>query len=303
MSDAQATECIQSDKIDILVDLAGHTANNRLLLFAQKPVPIQVNWIGYPATSGLSAMDYRIVDRYTDPPGLTEQFYSEVLMRLPESFICYLPEICSPEVDRLPALFTGHITFGSFNNVNKMSPEVSEAWIDILKAVENSHFVIKSKGLNIPKVRDNIMKVFRQGGISDQRITLLAELPSTREHLDVYNSIDISLDTFPYNGTTTTCESLWMGVPVITLTGTAYAARVGTSILSNVGLPELIAGTADEYKSIAVNLAGDPERLQSLRGNLRTLMTRSPLCNAERFTANVEICYRKMWENWCTACR
>jgi protein O-GlcNAc transferase len=299
MSDEQVTELIRKDEIDILVDLAGHTASNRILVFARKPAPIQINWIGYPPTTGLSTIDYKIVDNYTDPLGKTEHFYTEKLIRMPESFLCYLPDRESSEVGNLPTLTSGYITFGSFNNFAKVSPEVMELWANILNAMPDSRLILKAKSFSDRSTCEYVRDVFNLKGIAEERTELLSWEPSTTGHLDIYNRIDISLDTFPYNGTTTTCEALWMGVPVITLAGTAYASRSGVSLLSNVGLPDLVATTFDEYFSIAIDLAKDSKRLQSLRKNLRDMMKYSPLCDAKRFTINSERCYRKMWETWC----
>ena len=243
MSDEEVTELIQKDEIDILVDLAGHTANNRILVFARKPAPIQISWIGYLATTGLSTMDYKIADNYTDPPGKTEQFYTEKLMRLPESFLCYLPDKDSPEVGPLPALSTGHITFGSFNNFAKVTSEVFALWAKILNELPDSRLILKGKSFRDKTTCQYAINMFTQRGIAAERITLQPSDPSPK-HLESYNLVDIGLDTFPFNGAATTCEAMWMGVPVITLAGTAYHSRVGVSLLSNVGLPELIAKTS-----------------------------------------------------------
>ena len=300
LSDEQVADLIRNDGIDILVDLAGHTAHNRLLVFARKPAPVQVSWIGYPATTGLSAMDYKIVDNYTDPPGMTEHLYTEKLIRMPESFLCYLPAKDSPEVGPLPALTAGHITFGSFNNFPKVTPEMMELWSDILKAVPGSRLVMKAKSLSDISTREYVTETFKQKGIPAERIELLEWEPSSRGHLEIYNRIDIALDTFPYHGTTTTCEALWMGVPVITLAGATHASRVGVSLLSNAGVPELVAQTPDEYRKKASNLAADADRLQSLRRDLRSMVQRSPLTNAERFIHHLEELYRIAWHDWFT---
>jgi protein O-GlcNAc transferase len=299
LSDENAAEAVRRDRIDILVDLAGHTDNNRILLFARKPAPVQVTWIGYPATTGLTTMDYKIVDHYTDPPGRSEQYYSEKLIRLPESFLSYLPDRDSPEAGPLPALTKGHITFGSFNNFKKVRPEAFELWANILNSLPDSCFMLKSIVFSDKNICRYTTDMFMRRGISAERITLLPWVSSTREHLACYHEIDIGLDTFPYNGTTTTCEAMWMGVPVITLQGNTHASRVGASLLSNAGVPDLIAKTTDDYLSTAVNLAKDLERLQSLRDRLRNMMMNSPLCNAKKLTMDLEVCYRKMWERWC----
>jgi len=299
ISDDLAAEAIRKDSVDILVDLAGHTANNRILLFARKPAPVQVTWIGYPATTGLSAMDYKIVDHYTDPPGLTEQFYTEKLIRLPGCYLCYLPDRESPDISPLPALSSGHVIFGSFNNFAKVTPEVIELWARILKTVPDSRLILKSKSLSSSSVRDFVTGMFVEKGISSDRIELYGWEASAHSHLALYNRIDIALDTFPYNGTTTTCEALWMGVPVVTLAGTTHVSRVGISLLSNLGISELAASSSDEYVSIAVALAADRKKLQSLREKLRDMMMGSPLMNAGFFVANLENYYRMIWRIWC----
>jgi protein O-GlcNAc transferase len=299
LSDEKAAELIREDRIDILIDLAGHTGGvNRILLFARKPAPIQISWIGYLATTGLSTMDYRIADMYSDPIGMTEQFYTEKLIRLPESFLCYLPDRASPEVGPLRALSTGYITFGSFNNFVKVNRELIILWSRILKAVPTSRLVMKTDSFCDKTIRAYAVDRFRQRGIPAERIVLLSPDPSPK-HLESYNLIDIGLDTFPFNGGATTCEAMWMGVPVITIAGTAYHSRVGVSLLSNGGLPDLVARTSEEYISIAVSLANDLKKLQILREHLRDMMRYSPLCDAKKFTLNLETCYRTIWGKWC----
>jgi predicted O-linked N-acetylglucosamine transferase (SPINDLY family) len=299
MTDEQAAALVRSDGIDILVDLAGHTAHNRMLLFARKPAPVQVTWLGYPNTTGLPTVDYRIVDKYTDPPGMTDPFCTEKLLRMPESFLCYHPEQDSPEVGPLPALRSEHITFGSFNIVSKITPQVVAMWSRILKEKPNSRILLKAKSLFDKGTREYLEELFKQQGITGERLTFLFHTASYKEHLDIYNRIDIGLDTFPYHGTTTTCEAIWMGVPVITLAGDRHASRVGVSLLSNIGLPELVATTEDEYVESAVKLAADIDKLRFLREKLRFMITHSPLTNADRFTVNLEQCYQMMWEKWC----
>jgi predicted O-linked N-acetylglucosamine transferase (SPINDLY family) len=299
MSDLQIAELIRDDAIDILVDLAGHTANNRMLVFARKPAPVQVSWIGYPTTTGLSSMDYKIVDSYTDPPGMTEHFYTEKLIRLPDCFLCYLPDPDSPDIGNLPAIENGYVTFGSFNNFAKISPEVLHVWKSILKRIPKARIVMKAKSLADISLQNDLKQRFADEGIDAERIRLLPWIQSSKKHLDMYNSVDIALDTFPYNGTTTTCESLWMGVPVITLAGKAHVSRVGVSLLSNMGFPELIASSYDQYIEIAVNLASDITKLSEIRQSLRSMISNSPLTDAKRFTAHIEHCYVQMWKTWC----
>ena len=298
-SDEDVAALIRNHCIDILVDLAGHTANKRILLFARKPAPIQVTWIGYPATTGLSAMDYKIVDRYTDPPGVTERFYTEELIRMPKSFLCYLPPIDCPEITDLPAISTGQVRFGSFNNFAKVSSETIQLWTRILQSVPNARLLLKAKSFSDEQTRQHAKEMFAMGNIDGDRVELLPWEQSTHPHLALYNRIDIALDTFPYHGTTTTCEAMWMGVPVITLAGNTHASRVGVSLLSNIGLPELIATTPEEYVAKAVDLAHDPQKLQSLRKRLRDMMSRSPLTDAQKFTCHLEEVYRRVWIKWC----
>jgi len=298
ITDEEASGLIRVDEIDILVDLAGYTGDNRVQLFARKPAPIQVSWIGYLTTTGLSAINYKIADNYTDPLCMTEQFYTEELIRLPESFLCYLPDEDSPKVNNLPALLTGNITFGSFNNFRKVRPEVFTLWAKVLNVIPGSRLIMKGKNFFDKSTCQYAINMFIQRGIAPERITLLSSDPSPK-HLESYNQVDIGLDTFPFNGAATTCEAMWMGVPVITLAGAAYHSRTGISLLSNVGLPELVAKTSDEYVSIAVNLAKDLQRLRSIRERLRDMIKYSPLCDAKKFTLSLEMCYSKMWETWC----
>ena len=299
MPDESADRLIREDRIDILVDLTGHTGNNRMLLFARKPAPVQVTWIGYPATTGLSSIDYKIVDTYTDPPGVTDHFYTEELIRMPEGFLCYLPLADCPEVADLPALSTGQVCFGSFNNFSKVSSETADLWNQILESVPNSRLRLKAKSFADEQTRQYAKNLFSPGVIDSDRIELLPWELSPHSHLALYNRIDIALDTFPYNGTTTTCEALWMGVPVITLAGNTHASRVGVSLLSNIGLPELIAHTPREYVAKAVALARDLEKLRTLRTFLRDMMLRSPLTDAKKFTHTLEEVYQTIWVKWC----
>jgi protein O-GlcNAc transferase len=301
MSDEQVEDVVRSDAVDILVDLAGHTADNRMLLFARKPAPIQISWIGYPNTTGLRTMDYRIVDERTDPSGIADPFYTEKLIRMPVSFLCYQPEKDCPDAAPSPSLETGNVTFGSFNTVSKIDIATVRLWSRILKKVTDSRLLLKAKSLFDEGTREYLGASFRGQGISGERLVFMHHTASHREHLGLYRKVDVALDTFPYNGTTTTCEALWMGVPVITLAGDRHASRVGTSLLTNVGLPELVAQTGDEYVDIAARLADDVERLQFLHRNLRQMMENSPLMRPAQFTADLEKCYRQMWQAWCNS--
>jgi protein O-GlcNAc transferase len=295
LSDEQAAVQIQLDKIDILVDLSGHTADNRLPIFAHKPAPIQVSYLGYPGTTGLSTIDYRLTDGYADPPGMTESHHSEKLIRLPDTFLCFRPHLQSPSVTALPAISSGSITFGSFNNFSKMNAAIVELWSKLLHRVPNSQLLIKARSLNDPATRQRLLNAFADQGIAAERIQLHPGQPKIADHLQVYGRVDIALDTYPYHGTTTTCEALWMGVPVVTLAGNRHISRVGVSILNNIGLPELIAKTSDEYVEIAAKLANDRQGLAEMRATIRQRMLASPLMDAVKMTRNIETAYQQMW--------
>ena len=288
---------IRADQIDILIDLNGHTANNRLLVFARKPAPIQAAWLGYPNTTGLAAMDYRLTDEFADPVGMTGHLHSEKLIRLPECFSCYQPPREAPEVSDLPAREKGFITFGSFNHLAKITPEVMAVWARLLQATPGSRLILKNPSLGDEAMQQAVRDAFSGLDIMPKRLELLGHDQSRNAHLARYQHIDIGLDPFPYNGTTTTCEALWMGVPVVTLAGRTHAGRVGASQLSNLGLTELICHTPDEYIATAMRLAGNLEHLSALRKGLRARMVASPLVDARRFTNYLEEAYRVMWKN------
>jgi protein O-GlcNAc transferase len=299
LSDDRAAELVREDKIDILVDLAGHTAGNRLRVFARRPAPVQVSYLGYPGTTGLSEMDYRLSDSWCDPPGQTEMLHTEKLIRLPVCNWCYDAGDDEPFVATPAAGSGGSICFGSFNNFAKVSSAILDWWAAVLIATPSSRMVIKSRGLGEASVQRKVREQFRSRGVQAERLDIRGFEPSSSAHLQAYNQIDIALDTFPYHGTATTCEALWMGVPVITLGGRAHVSRVGVSLLTNVGLPELIAQTPQEYIRIAVNLANDVSRLRGLRSTLREQMVSSPLMDGKRFATDVENAFRQMWRDWC----
>ncbi|CAG7633937.1 Photosystem I assembly protein Ycf3 [Paenibacillus solanacearum] len=299
LSDQEAARLILDDNIDVLIDIAGHTANNRMLLFSRKPAPVQVSWLGYPNTTGLKTMDYRIVDALTDPVGSTEHLHSEKLVRLPNCFLSYKAPDRAPEVSDLPAIRNRHVTLGSFNNLAKVTEEVLQLWAEILVGIRDSHLVIKSDGFNDPDVCERVWKYFENRQISKNRVELIGRIRANEEHLAAYHSIDIALDTFPYNGTTTTCEALWMGIPVVTLSGESHVSRVGVSLLTNVELPELIASNKEEYKQKVVDLANDSDFLLNLRLNLRNRMRHSFLMNSLGFTRKFEYVLREVWTEWC----
>jgi protein O-GlcNAc transferase len=299
--DQNVAEMIRKDQIDILIDLAGHTSGNRLLLFARKPAPIQMTYLGYPGTTGLSAMDYRLTDVHADPPEMTEQYYSEKLIRLPRSFLCYRPPSDAPEVGPLPALSNGFITFGSFNHLAKINPQVVELWSQILKQIPNSRMLIKNAGLADESARRELLARFAANGVESSRVELRGAAATHADHLRMYNEMDITLDTFPYNGTTTSCEAMWMGVPMVTLEGQRYAGRVGLSLMTNIKLPELIAKSPAEYLELAVDLAGDTSALSEIRGTMREWMLESPLMNGRRLAWNLEFHFRAVWKEWAAA--
>jgi predicted O-linked N-acetylglucosamine transferase (SPINDLY family) len=300
-SNQQIAEQVREDGIDILIDLAGHTSGNRLLVFAHKPAPIQVTYLGYPNTTGMSSIDYRLTDSLSDPPGETDGLHSEKLYRLEGGFLCYMPPADTPPVGPLPLHKHGYVTFGAFNAVAKTNLEVISLWSRILESLPTSRLVLKNKSFSDPATCARYAQLFADRGIDPARIEMIGLTPAKRAHLDVYNRIDIALDTFPYNGTTTTCDTLWMGLPVIALAGTTHAGRVGVSLLSQLGLDECIARTPDDYVAIAIRLAKRPEHLRALRGRLRRDMATSSLCDGEAFTRKLESAYRDMWTSWCNS--
>jgi predicted O-linked N-acetylglucosamine transferase (SPINDLY family) len=326
VSDAQVAGKIRADQIDILVDLTMHMAGNRLLVFAQKPAPVQLTWAAYPASTGLSIMDYRLSDPYLDPfdgaqgdpPGMDESIYSEKTIRLPNSFWCYDPlEERELAVNPLPALSStlrlssslslraegrpegsepnGLVTFGCLNNLCKINEPVLALWSRVLRRVERSRLLILSPP---GSHRHEMLERMSREGISPERVEFFPVQPR-RAYMELYHRIDIGLDTFPYNGHTTSLDSLWMGVPVVTLVGQTAVARAGWCQLSNLGLIELAAHTPEQYVQIAVELAGDLPRLAEMRSTLRRRMEQSPLMDAPAFARDIEAAYRRMWRTWC----
>jgi predicted O-linked N-acetylglucosamine transferase (SPINDLY family) len=283
---------VRKDGIDILVDLAGHTAENRLLVFARKPAPVQITWLGYPNTTGMPVMDYRLTDEIADPPGEADQYHSETLIRLPDGFLCYSPPDDAPDVSGLPARQTGRITFGSFNNLPKINEAVIALWSRLLLQIPQSDLLLKSKQFADAHVRQRYLDLFTSHGIEAERITLLQRVSSTAGHLAIYDRVDIGLDPFPYNGTTTTCEALWMGVPVISLRGDRHAGRVGASILTHVSLQELVAADEDQYIRVGIKLARELDELEGLRKSLRARMQASVLCDGRAFARTMENIFR-----------
>jgi protein O-GlcNAc transferase len=298
--DEAAEAMIRRDRIDILVDLSGHTAGNRLLLFARKPAPVQVSWLGYPHTTGLSCIDYRITDAVADPPGAAGRPGAEELLRLPGTFCCFAPPEEAPPVGEAPFLLTGAITFGSFNNPAKITPETVALWAGALHATAGSRMIVKGYSLADAGSRARLAGQFLANGVGPERLELLGNTASYSEHLRLYGKLDIALDTFPYHGTTTTCEALWMGVPVVTLAGGTHRSRVGASLLGSVGLGGLVARDPQGFADAATALAGDRERLVELRKSLRQRMAASPLSDGAAFTGHLEKAFRSIWRSRCT---
>jgi predicted O-linked N-acetylglucosamine transferase (SPINDLY family) len=299
LDDERTAALIREDRIDILIDLAGHTANHRLLVFARKPAPVQVTWLGYPNTTGLDAIGYRITDAICDPPGRTDAFHSEKLVRLPAAFSCYRPPDDAPPVGPLPALKSGYITFGCFNHFAKINPPVLELWARLLARLPASRLLLKARSLADPETSARVRETFTRHGVALDRLELRSDELSVAAHLSLYHDVDIALDPFPYNGTTTTCEALWMGVPVVALAGQTHVSRVSASLLTHLGRQEWIAHSEDDYIEKCAELAADLPRLAELRAGQRERMRCSPVCDAVRFTAQLEDAFREMWRQGC----
>jgi predicted O-linked N-acetylglucosamine transferase (SPINDLY family) len=292
-------EQIREDRIDILFDLSGHTGDHRLLLFARRPAPIQITWLGYVGTTGLTAMDYLIADRFHVPPG-AEVHYREKVLRMPDGYACFEAPDEAPAVGPLPALEKGHVTFGSFNNVSKLNSEVIALWAEIVCRVPGSRLVVLSPALTGRTARRRVGDAFVAAGGTSVQLELRGTM-LRRDLLAAYNEIDVALDPFPYSGGVTTCEALWMGIPVVTCPGEIFASRHSISHLSNIGLTETIAGDTRDYVERAVRLAEDLPHLATLRAGLRDRMARSPLCDGPRFAAHLTPLLRDVWRQWCLA--
>ncbi|HAR63792.1 MAG TPA: hypothetical protein DF296_00120 [Candidatus Margulisbacteria bacterium] len=295
LSDLQISDLIINDKIDILIDLGGHTYNNRLQAFARKPAPVQITYLGYPDTTGLTSMNYRITDDIADPSPIADGIHSEKLLRPLKCFLCYMPLETRPTITNNKS--TG-ITFGSFSHLAKINDTVIDAWATILANTPESKLLLKSVNLKQPLAQQRILNRFRHNNISESRLILEDKLPDIYDHLNLYNSIDIALDTFPYNGTTTTCEALWMGVPVITLQGDSHVSRVGSSILSSIGCEELITKSIDKYITKALSLAEDIHIVRNNKVSLQNRMKTSQLTDGPQFTTALETMYQKIWQSY-----
>lgn len=296
LDDAQAAALIRKDAIDILVDLSGHTADNRLSLFARKPAPIQASWLGYFNTTGLYTIDYFISD-FTHAPQGYEQWFTETLIRMPDCYMCYTPPKDAPTPVPAPVLTNGIITFGCFNNISKINNDVITLWATILHKVPHSRLVLKSKALNNPDIQHYYHDAFATHGITPDRI-ILQGWSAHKELLREYLTIDIALDPFPFSGGLTSCETLWMGIPIITYAGEWIVSRQTASYLTQIGLSALIADNKTSYIDLAVHLSHNTAALSSLRHNLRERMAASPLCDGKRFAANLEAAYREMWQRY-----
>lgn len=299
MSDEAACAAIRDDAIDILVDLSGHTAGNRLLTFARRAAPVQVTAYGYVTTTGLKNMDYRLTDPWCDPEGRNQEHYSERLWRLPFGFNCYAPPTDLPEPVPAPSRQSGYVTFASFNNLNKVPPVMFDVWAKILSLVPGSRIVIKDEALGKEDVRQRILERFTAGNVTTDRVELLPRARTLGEHFEIFSKVDIALDSFPYNGTTTTCETLWMGVPVLAIIGTHHQARVSYSILSRIGLEILAANSVEKLIALAVGLAKNQDALVKISDGLRGRLANSRLLDVKGYVEGLEQAYGAMWEAWC----
>jgi predicted O-linked N-acetylglucosamine transferase (SPINDLY family) len=296
LNDDDLVSLIRSDVIDILIDLSGHTAHNRLLALARKPAPVQVTWLGYLNTTGLDAMDYRITDAHASPEALFDDVHTEELIRLPGSQWCYRPHKDSPGIVPPPSIKSGFITFGAFTNLAKIGQPVIDLWSRLLEKMPESRLLIVGRGLGT--VGDDFLSRFARNGLAVERISL-REFGPFEEYLSLHDTVDIVLDTFPFTGGTTSCHALWMGVPIVTIVGDTPASRGGASILNTIGLGEFVAQTAQQYLDVAANLASNPGRLAELRATMRERMAASPLMDETRFTRHLEKAFRSMWRTWC----
>ena len=296
LDDAAFAARVRDDAIDVLVDCAGHTKDNRLGAFARRPAPVQATWLGYPGTTGLDVFDARLVDSVSDPEGTADAAASEPLARVDGGFLAYMPAPFAPPVSPPPMLAAGRPTFGSFNNLPKITDTCVALWAAALAAVPAARLVIKARGLDEPELRAALVGRFAGHGIDPGRIEPRGFDGAVQDHIARYAEVDVALDTVPYNGTTTTCEALWMGVPVVTLAGDRHAARVGASLLTRIGAGDWIAADAAGFARVARSLVADPDGLARTRAGLRARLSASPLCDGARLARGVEAVYRRLWE-------
>jgi len=292
---------VLTERIDVLIDLGGLMTNPvAIQTMHLRPAPVRVTYLGYPNTTGVEAIQYRFVDSLTDPSG-SESRAVETLIRLDPCFLCYRPSEKAPEVDGASPASRDLPTFGSFNNVHKINDEVIALWARTVAGVPGARLLLKEPGpaFNDPLFCDQITARFEKAGLARDRVEMIRNTPEVRDHLALYSRVDVALDPFPYNGTTTTVEAMWMGVPVVTLRGTAHAGLVGTSLLSAVGLPDLIAGTPEDFVNTAASLGRDRARRSELRRTLRARVAGSTLCDGPAFARRFEDAVRTLWKAWC----
>jgi protein O-GlcNAc transferase len=293
-------QTIRSDAPDILIDLAGHTGmTNRLPLFARRLAPVQITYLGYPNTTGLKAMDYRFTDALADPVGESDRFATEKLVRFSSTAWTYQPSTEAPDLSGTQLDASAPVTFGCFNTLSKITDSMLRLWSRILNEVPSSRLLLKGAGLEHSAVRARYLERFRRLEMPIERVELVGRTPDTASHLALYRRVNVALDTFPYHGTTTTCEALWMGVPVVTLAGDQHMSRVGVSLLTAIGRPEWITCHPDEYVQAAVTLAKDRAKLQSLRDGLRGELARSPLLDHAGQSERFATALRECWVTWC----
>ena len=292
LKDEALDRLIRQDRVDVLVDLRGHALGNRLSLFARKPAPVQVTMVGYFDTTGLPQMDWRVTDGWMDPPGVSERFHAEKLLRLRGGCWCYGPDDDAPDVVSPPALSAGRVTFGSLNKIAKVSPACARLWARVLEDVPGSRLLLSVAGDGPTRqaVRDRLAEL----GLPPERLDFADKAPTRWGYLQTFHRIDVALDPFPFNGITTTCDGLWMGVPAVSLAGTTSVSRAGRSILHGAGLGELAADTPDQFVATAAGLARDVDKLRNLRLTMRERLVASPLLDAARFTRELEDAYRAM---------
>lgn len=296
MSDTEFADAINGDAIDVLVDLTGHAGVTALGVFSQQPAPVQVSWLGYLNTTGLTRIQYRLCDAYTDPPGMTDHLYTETLVRLPHSLWCFRPFFSIEHASEPPHKRNGFITFGSFNNAPKLSQTTRRLWSEILTRLPDSRLVVA--GTFEGHARNRLIQELLDTGIAGSRLTIVPRT-GLEEYFPWFDAVDIALDTTPYSGGTTTCDTLWMGVPVVTFPGSRPGSGSAASILSAVGLTEWIAATPEDYVRLAVEFAREKESVTKLRGSLRQRMRESPLMDEPQFVRDLEDAYRRMWRTWC----
>jgi predicted O-linked N-acetylglucosamine transferase (SPINDLY family) len=294
LTDAEAADLIRNDQIDLLIDISGHSAGNRVTVFALKPAPVQASHFGYPSSTGMTAIDYRITDAYFDPPGMTEHLYAEKLVRMPEAGWCYVPW-ASPEIGPLPAQRTGGVTFASISTLNKVTDEMLAQWAQILREQPESRMLVVTGAGRAGDER--VLCAFARNGVGPERVTLVGR-QKIDAYLRLFDEVDIVLDTYPYTGGNTTADALWMGVPVVSRAGRSYVSRLAVSALVLSGLDDLLTESYSAYVETAIRLANDLPRLQELRGQLRDRVRRT-LGDVQRFTRTLEEMYRGLVSGEC----